>query len=283
MLVAQQEPLYSQYMFNMLPLNPAIAGSREALNATMYYKKQWLGIESAPVSQTFSVHGLMKNEKVGLGLAISHEKISVFGSISAQLSYAYIIPMGMAKLSLGLQAGIVNNTANLSGLRFEDPLENGYYGSISKIFPVFGTGIYLNHEKYFVGLSIPKISAIKSAPTGMVAPQMHLYSILGYQFSLGENFILRPSVLNKISANTFFQTDLNILLQYQTLLGVGASYRTNESIVGMLQIHMGKFKIGYAYDYGVGILSKNFNGSHEILLIFETSMIKDKVVSPRFF
>lgn len=282
--VAQQDAMYSQYMYNMLPLNPAYAGSREALSATALYRNQWMGgIDGAPVSQTLSIHTLLKNEKVGLGLTIANDKIAIQSNINIQLVYSYIINIGAGKLALGLQGGAINYKSDFSSLTFTNS-ETIAPASVSKFYPSVGAGAYFRSEKVYIGLSAPRITAFQGKSTQdevLLAP--HYYFTSGLNINLGDHFTFRPSVLLRATQGVPLQSDVNGSFLYNSLLGLGVSYRHEESLIPMIQLYLGKFKIGYAYDYGLGAIAKISNGSHEIFLNFETTLIKDKVVSPRFF
>src|ERR1043166_65948 len=94
---AQQDPQYSQYMFNQMAINPAYAGSKEALSTTAFIRDQWTGIEGAPKTQTISVHGPLKSKKVGIGGAVIADQIGPKKSIGALVSYAYRIPVKNGK------------------------------------------------------------------------------------------------------------------------------------------------------------------------------------------
>ncbi|GAL71582.1 hypothetical protein JCM19302_3072 [Jejuia pallidilutea] len=39
---AQQDPQYTQYMYNTMSVNAAYAGQRDVLSATALYRTQWL-------------------------------------------------------------------------------------------------------------------------------------------------------------------------------------------------------------------------------------------------
>ncbi len=103
---AQQDPQYSQYMFNQMAINPAYAGSREALNTVVLMRHQWTGIDGAPNTQTFTIHGPLRKKKVGLGFSVIADQIGPKKSIGALASYAYRIPLKKGNLSFGLRFGM---------------------------------------------------------------------------------------------------------------------------------------------------------------------------------
>ena len=96
---AQQAPLMSHYMFNGLLINPAYAGSKEYTSATMLYRRQWVGIEGAPVTSSASIHGLLKKKKLGLGLLFQQDKIGVTKQTDVYTTLAYHLPVGNGKLA----------------------------------------------------------------------------------------------------------------------------------------------------------------------------------------
>src|SRR5690242_534037 len=86
---AQQVATYSQYMFNGLAINPAYAGSHDAMSATALARFQNVGLKGAPNTQTFSIHSPMINKKVSLGLLVIHDQLSVINQTGVHFSYAY--------------------------------------------------------------------------------------------------------------------------------------------------------------------------------------------------
>ena len=155
--------------------------------------------------------------------------------------------------------------------------------STNNIYPSFGAGVYYRSDKFYVGFSSPRISAFQKNNLKEVQLQPHYFANAGMNINLGESLIFRPSTLIKLANGAPLQADLNANFLYNSVIGLGASYRTAESVIGLIQLHLGKIKIGYAYDYGLGALSKMSGGSHEVALTFETVLTKDKIVSPRFF
>lgn len=270
-------------MFNMLAINPAYAGSREALSAVAIYRNQWMGFEGAPVSQTFAVHTMLKNEKVGLGLTINNDKISIQSNTNLQLCYSYILNVANGKLAFGLQGGIINYKEDFSKIKFTDQ-EDYDFKNQSFLLPSFGAGLYYHTDRMYVGVSSPRITAFQANNRPYETTMTpHYFVTAGYKIDVGENFILSPSTLLKKTASSPIQLDINTILTFKNTVGVGCSYRLNEAIVALLQVHIKKIKLGYAFDYGLGAISKIGKGSHEVFISFETSIIKDKIVSPRFF
>lgn len=274
---AQQDAMVSQYMFNGLYLSPAYAGVRKAPNITGSFRKQWTALDGAPVTQTLSADQKIAKQ-MGLGLIIVNDKIGVTGQTDFYGDYAYHLKFGKeVNLSLGLRAGVSNYRANLKELTVWDEGDASFSNNIvGKWIPNFGTGAYLHGEKYFAGISLPRMLNYDPATFLHVeldrAPlyQRHFYLTGGYEFTFKEKYSVKPSLFFKYVHNAPGQVDINVLGYYKKMFGVGFSFRTKEAIVGLLEFStMKKFKIGYAFDYTFSDLRKYASGTHEIFLSFD--------------
>lgn len=290
---AQQDPMYSQYMFNALAINPAYAGSRNVISATALYRNQWSGIEGAPRTGTFTIDAPTNNKKIGLGMQVYNDKLGIMNTTGLVLSSAYRIRMDEATLSFGLQGSVESYKANYSTVSLDEggvSNDPAFIENVNRAKFNFGTGIYYNSDKFYVGIAIPKLypnrlsknsNAITDNPS---KEEMHLFITTGFLFNLNDDFKLRPSFLLKAVRGAPIEGDINATLWIKDVLGIGAQYRTNADISGSLQIQATQqIRIGYAYDYSTTKL-QNFNsGSHEIMLRYEFGFEKDKVISPRYF
>ncbi len=280
-------PVYSQYMLNGLALNPAYAGSRDVFNITIGYRNQWVGFDGAPVSQTLSAHTPMKNENVALGIFLHNEQIDVRNNTSLYLNYAYRIPVAGGRLSLGLKAGGINRNMNWSRLSLHDPGDVVFSdpGS-SDMLPNFGFGIYYYTSRFFLGASVPFF--LSDSTRNSKAVLYHDMSNYNYLISGGfvagrGPFKVKPSFLLKYSEKNPLQLDANLSFILADLIWIGASYRLEDSMVGLFKIQISdRLRIGYTYDYSLGQLNKFNNGSHEITLIYDFRF-RVNVVNPRYF
>ncbi len=286
---AQQEAMYSQYMFNTMALNPSYAGSREVFSATLLARAQWRGIEGAPVSQTLSMDAPLNNKKVGVGLIVFNDKIGLTHNTGAHASYAYRIRLKKSTFSMGLKLGMVQYQANLNqatlstGNTSDDA---GFQNNVSVLIPSAGTGFYLNSDKYYFGASIPNLYNTQLTKNAKVHVNKydHLFVMAGYVFSLNKDFKLKPSALYKFVKGAPMELDLNANLWMYDVVGLGISYRTGDAIVAMAEIQVrNNFRIGYSYDYTTTALRKYNTGSHELILRFEFGFGKTKVITPRYF
>ena len=314
-LYAQQDPMFTKYMFNSLWYNPAYAGSNDHMSVTLLHRSQWIGLEGAPTTQTFTIHTPLENEKVGLGFNLVNDKIGPTNTLIANISYAYRIPIGYGKLAFGLQAGIHNFRANWSKLNVIDPDPN-FQENPNKWLPNFGAGIYYYTNRFYAGFGVPQLIEYDLSPkqvdNDIYAKQYrHYYFSMGGAMNLnGPDLVFKPSILIKnvgllskfnkeevfqsVTAPTEFDLDLSLLF-YQTFW-VGTAFRsafeafdqersTYDSFDIWVNYLMNNgFRIGAAYDFSLPkeLRSRN-NGSFELMLGYEFDYKTKKVVTPRYF
>jgi type IX secretion system PorP/SprF family membrane protein len=273
----------NQYLFNGMVLNPAYAGSREALSTTLMHRTQWAGFEGSPISQSVAAHTPTKNEKVAIGIAIDNLSLPSTQYNSIYFNYAYRIWLGGTRLSLGLKAGGYMFKESVSKMNLRDPIDPSFIGK-SGIAPNFGAGAYIYNEKYFVGISVPFL--LSQSDTSTLAFDYNYYHYMltaGYLFNINKNIKIKPTLL--VDYNKFFldyQMCIHFIL-FDDLIWIGGLYKSSHDISALLEVQIGtKIKIGYAYDYSTSEIAKYSNGSHEIMIRYEL-MFKSKVISPFYF
>jgi type IX secretion system PorP/SprF family membrane protein len=292
---AQQDAMFSQYMFNGLVLNPAYAGSREVLSATALYRNQWVGIDGSPKTVTFSAHAPVRNEKIGVGIVFSSDRIGITNANNVGFNYAYRIKFkNKGTLSLGLQASILQYRADFASIQhsFSPTVYDPSFSQvINKWLPNFGTGIYYYTNKFYLGASVPNIISNKLTGEGTVfqvgdkAQQYrHLFITTGYVFNINKSLKLKPSVLVKFVQGSPIEFDFNGNLWLFDMFAVGLSYRTGDSVDALFEFQVTpQLGIGYAYDYTLTPLGKYTSGSHEIMVRYELGFGKRRIITPRYF
>lgn len=271
---AQQHPMYTQYMFNMMNINPAYAGATGVSTVTALYRNQWIDMPGAPQNASLAFDMPINEKKIGVGVQLFNEKMGIEKSTGFNLVYAFRIPVSStAVLSLGLQGGVVNYTANYTDVRTfqsNDPTFNQY---INGLLPAAAAGIYYNNEKFYIGFSTPallktKISLDNRADVSTATGNdLHLFLASGYILEVNENVIVKPSLLLKAVSGAPFEFDFNASVLLEKKLSVGMSYRTGDAIVGMVELQIGKqLQLGYAFDKTTTNLATYNRGSHEIML-----------------
>lgn len=292
-LYAQQEPMYSQYMFNGLVINPAYGGSAEALRFTGLYRHQWVGVPGAPKTATFSLDLPVWKERLGLGVIFINDRIGKFNTNTVFTTYSFRIKMNKCVLALGLQAGFSKYSADLSTVQLHDPgVDPAFQYNLDAFKPNFGVGVFFNTERFYAGLSVPTLInrqiinvSNELGEDDVTFKQFnHIFLTAGYVFDLTDDVKLKPSVLMKQNYGAPLQFDINVNVWFFDLISAGISYRTGDAIVGMVEVFPTKqLTIGYAYDYTLSDLTKYSKGSHEIMLKFELFNSRSKIKSPRYF
>lgn len=283
---AQQEFLITHYMFNGLALNPAYAGVHEGISASFLHRNQWAGFEGAPNTQIASIHSPLNNRPVSLGALLFRDQLGVSTEYGGYFSYAYRIPITRElKLSMGLQFNTHNYAVEYS--RAENAVFDAgdNLGDISEFKWNFGTGILLHTDRLFIGASVPQLLNRKLTiddPDGNFAQLVrHYYLLAGYAFNLGRNLVLKPNVLVRSVSNAPLQIDLNANLLINSFLWIGASYRSLDSIDGIVGFQITpQFLFSYATDF---TLTEIDNQSHEIMINYIFELPTRKILTPRYF
>ncbi len=291
-LKAQQEAMYSQYMFNTLAINPAYAGSRNVTSATALYRNQWVGIQGAPETITLSIDAPINSKKVGLGLQVFNDKIGITNTTGAFASYAYRIRLNKGTLAFGLQAGASQYRADFQSVSLNSFPSNdpAFSENVNKVLINFGAGVYYNTDRFYMGFSSPqilnnKLSDFTVQNSNVYSGQaLHLFFATGYVFPLGDVLALKPSVLIKGVKGAPIEADLNATLWINDVIAFGLQYRTEADVAAMVEVQASpQFRIGYSYDRSLTKLVQYNSGSHEIMLRYEFGFKKGKIISPRYF
>lgn len=292
LVMAQQTPLVSHYMFNGLVLNPAYAGSKEFVSATMMYRKQWVGFDGAPVTYSGSIHGLLPKKKLGMGAFIQKDKIGKTSQTDAYVSVAYHLPIGdVSKLSVGLQMGFTNFSSNVVELTYWDPGDKIFdYNTFTSVLPNAGFGAYFYRPLFYAGLSMPYLVNYKPSENfDQEKKQIHhlgrrAYFTMGGVIETEHDIKIKPSILVKKEGDAPLQYDLNVNILFNEIFWIGASYRSDDAIVALLEYQINrKFRVGYSYDITLGGISNYNSGSHELMLGYDFGYPVLKIKSPRYF
>lgn len=255
----QSMPMYSQYMYNMTNINPAYAGNRGVPSVAFIWREQWAGLPGAPSTKSITLDLPTENKKVGFGIQLFDDRyVNVIRRTGVNLYYNLKIPVSdHGVLSLGLKGGFYNDLKTLTNvdLGLINAYDAAYATNFNKIVPLAGAGIYYNDDHFYAGFSAPdvitfsKVQSYKSDSSLYQVNELHYFFTTGYSFDINEDVQLKPSLLLKMVSGAPFQTDFNLNLWLKNTVGVGASYRTGESVLGMAEVQVSpQFRVGYAYD-----------------------------------
>ena len=288
---AQQDPMYSQYMENMITINPAYAGSKDFLSMMAVSRNQWAGMANAPVTRTFSIHSPVTSTNMGLGLSFLSDQIWPVKQSGLYLDYSYTLHFSNKQnLALGLKAGVNFYEAGITDLLTIDPNDDVFASDINRSFlPNLGVGAFFYSERYYLGLSVPKLIKNTINKSGFSSGQfdreeVHIFFMSGYVFDINRIVKFKPSVLTRFVSNAPVSFDLNGTFLFYERLWIGAMYRMGDSFGGLFQVQAtNQVKIGYSYDLPISRLGAYNKGTHEIMVSYDFNFGRGKVRSPRYF
>lgn len=311
----QQNLQFSQYVFNMLSVNPAYAGYKEDLYLNTIYRKQWVDFPGAPVTAAVSVDGVVKSkdDRVGLGLQVTYDKLGPQDATAFYGMYSYRIPLdedGTRRLCFGIGAGATQYAIDGTTLQFNDDGDPAIPAArVSTLIPDARFGIYYFTPRFYASASVMDLFSLYTDPTRYywkgyqyktIRKTQHLYLTAGTVFDLGENFKLKPSVLIKEDFKGPTNVDLTAFLLIAEKLWVGGSYRTGvrlwskpnlpsyldplDAASAVVEFYASeRLRIGYAYDLTISKLASAQSGSHEISLGITFPGKRTRILSPRYF
>lgn len=286
----QQDPHYTQYMYNMNVINPAYAGSKDALSLGLLYRKQWVEIEDSPTTGTFFVHSPV-GKKVGLGLSVISDKIGPVEENNIYGDFSYTLDLGGEhKLALGLKAGLTLHKIDFTRIygTLPDP-NDGLFAAENPSSSSFniGTGLFYYTDKYYVALSVPNMLKSKYLDYNGVSygsEVSHYFLTGGYVFDLTDNIKFKPFAMVKSAFNAPTSVDVSTNFMFNDKFEIGATYRLEDSFGAMVNYAITpSLRIGYAYDHIVSDLNITSPASHEVILLFDVNFSKKVSRSPRYF
>ena len=285
---SQNEPMYSQYMFNMMAANPAYAGSRGAIGLNYFGRAQWSGIAGAPTTNSVSLDGATLDGRFGFGVQLYNDKIGVYSDNVANFSFSTRVKVSdNGVLSGGLSLGIKNSRIDYTNVKnVYDLNDYKFQQNVSRWDPTLGAGVMYNTDKFYLGVSIPNILSSANVYTnGAKTNDYHLFVASGYVFDITDDIKLKPSTLLKMSSGAPTELDLNANVWLHNTVGVGASYRTGDAYVGMAEVQLSRqLRLGYAYDITTSALKTIAGSTNEVMFRYEFAGKESKnVKSTRYF
>jgi type IX secretion system PorP/SprF family membrane protein len=292
---AQQAPMFTHYMYNTLSINPAYAGSRDALTVTALHRSQWMDFKGAPTTQTLTLHSPIGGESVGLGLTVSNDKIGPTNNTAVFADFAYRLKLNeKSKLAFGVSAGANIFQAGLSTLALDNQNDASFQTNISnRTTPNFGFGLYYSRERFYAGVSAPNLLENKysknNLPNGNTLAgneQRHYFLIAGAIFKLSKNLDFKPTTLVKVTSAAPIQADVTASFIIMKKLLLGVMFRTDDSFGALVGVDIiDQLHVGYSYDFSYGLKTARYNqGSHEIMLRYDfIYSSKKQIHSPRYF
>jgi type IX secretion system PorP/SprF family membrane protein len=298
---AQQEGAQTLFTYNILAINPGVAGSRDIPTLTLTARKQWMGFKGAPLQQNLSFHTPFLSKRLGFGLTFDNRSISIFEAQTASLALSYSpIRTKDFALRIGLQG-----SARRLGFRFEDPsqaniLINERTSASNllrpRVFGNFGMGVFMNYKDCFMGFSVPfyqsNIIGVNPNSPQAAHENPHYYVTMGLTLPLLDNVHWKPSFIYKKTANAPWGLDINNSLIFNDKITLGSSYRLGQANIKNIGESMAvlmffqvneKWGIGGAYDFPLSELKKYTDGSFEVVARFDLKTSALRFSNPRVF
>ncbi|WKZ65421.1 MAG: type IX secretion system membrane protein PorP/SprF [Flavobacteriales bacterium] len=286
---AQQDPLYSQYMFNTLAVNPGYAGSADIFTVMALSRHQWVGFTGAPATQTVLAHTPLPARSMAMGLSLLNDKVGPTRQTGGYVDFAYRIRTGKSsRLAFGLKGGANLYQADLASLSSVDP-DQANVSIAGKALPNFGFGLYWHGPRFYAGLSAPKllendIDAVQAAGIVTAAERRHYFLVGGYVIDIDRSTRFRPSVMVRMVNGAPLSIDLNANFLFRDRIWLGGMYRVGNSfgLLGQYQVN-DQFRIGYAFDLTTTSIGAYNGGTHEVMLNYDLRFFTGRTVSPRYF
>lgn len=287
---AQQETQHSMYFFNPVLLNPAYAGSQEALQITATARDQWTGLKGAPKTQVLSLHSPLRTEKIGVGFTVLNDELGITKNTGVYLDLAYSIKVNKKnnRLAFGVKAGMDFFRQDFSKLRINDNTDEIYMDGFNyrkNLFNV-GAGIYYYGKRHYLGISTPRLvkNKINLASDQKALQENHYYFFGGIVIKLNPAINMRPSFIVKYVNNAPLSIEGNLSFLFYDKVWIGAMYRHKAATGLNIMYNINQnLRIGYAYDYQLTSLQKFSQGSHEIMISYDLRTKAKGYKSPRYF
>lgn len=291
---AQQDPMFSHYMYNTLAYNPAYAGYRKALSVSLLHRSQWVGFKGAPISQALTIHSPIYQDKLAAGLTVVHDKIGPTQNFAVYGDLAYVLKLNeKSKLSFGLKGGmnVIQNTLTTLKLS-DDQADVAFQENVNnRLLPNCGFGMFYYNERFYAGISTPRLveselSVDPSNPSKDNKLRRHYFLIGGANFKVNEFWEAKPSMLIKATVGAPVQLELSTLLEYREQFNFGVLYRTGDAVGVIAGVKATKqLEVSYSFDWSFGLKSGRYNaGSHELMLRYDfVQKDKARIRSPRYF
>ncbi|MCW0484832.1 PorP/SprF family type IX secretion system membrane protein [Gaoshiqia sediminis] len=288
---AQQDPMYTQYMDNILTVNPAYAGTGRVMNVRALTRNQWVSLDGAPTTHVVSMHTPVGREMMGLGFSFLTDKIGPISQTGAYFDYSYRVAFGFRQyLSFGLKGGVNFYEARLSDLSLVDPNDPIFQSDVNQRFlPNVGLGLFFHSDRFYLGLSVPKMlrnTITRSSYTveQLQKEELHYFLMTGYVFDVNQVVKFKPYFQLKYLNNVPLSVDISTHFLLYDKLWLGAMYRVGDAVGGMMQLQVtDQFKVGYSYDITSSDLNSFNRGTHEILVSYDFVSSRRRAHSPRYF
>lgn len=294
---AQQDPQFTQYLYNTVAINPAYAGNRGVTSIVGLHRSQWVGLDGAPRTQSISIHSPISESRVGVGLSVINDALGPTEESYFAADFSYTIDVSdKGRLSFGLKGGGHLLSVNFNELNLFNPNDPLFEQNIdNKFSPLLGAGLYYHGERFHLSVSAPNILRTEHFDEGdnsnggvssVARERINYFGIIGYTFDLSDVLKFKPSTLVKVVSGAPLQVDLTASFLIRDKFHIGGAYRWSAAFSGLVGFQVNdSMLIGLSYDReSTDLGNTTFNdGSYEVFLRFELFNAYDRMLTPRFF
>jgi type IX secretion system PorP/SprF family membrane protein len=288
--MAQQDPMYTQYIHNLLAVNPAYAGSRDAMTFVLLHRNQWVGIEGAPKTENLTLHSPLKNQNLGLGISLVNDRIGPTKQTGVYADFAGRIRVSeRGRLAFGIKAGFNHLRTDLVNLTTQTSGDPAFSQNVDRFMPNIGVGVYYDLPNFYVGFSIPKIIENAHHDYEIIGQEQakehrHYFLMLGSLHSLSRDVKIKPTFMMRLVENAPLSAEVTVNMIFEDRFWLGGFYRLEDAMGLMVAFNITpQFRFGYSYDYTLTDLSGYTKGSHEVMIIYDFTYRDKRIVSPRYF
>lgn len=296
LVYGQQDPQFTQYMYNTQVINPGYTGSLEnTISLGGLYRSQWVGLDGAPTTMTFTAHTPVGYSNVGLGISIVRDEIGPSEQTFTNIDFSYSIPTSeRGTLAFGIKAGASLLNVDYTKLNIFDSFDPAFENNIDNRFlPQIGAGAYYYTNKLYLGLSVPnflesehfdKDGINEEGFSSVATERMHYFFIAGYVFDLSDKVKFKPATLTKMVQGSPLQLDFSANFMYNEKFVVGGAYRWDAAFSALVGFQLSEsLFMGFSYDGDYTELNAYNHGSYEFFLKFDIFKGTKRILSPRFF
>lgn len=285
---AQQEPQYTQYMYNPSQINPAYSGSMGYASVFGLYRTQWVGLDGAPKTANLGFHKPIENSKLGYGINILNDRIGPSELTYMNVDISYTLLFGeKSRLAFGLKVGGELINIDYSKLSQYNPGDALFQNNLNRFSPNIGAGIYYYTDNTYVGFSVPMLlntAFYDEVAVSAANRRQNFYLIAGKVYDLNYYIKFKPALVTKIVSGAPLQLDLTANFLINEKFTAGIAYRMSAALSGLVGFQVtDQLFIGYGYDRETTRLSNFNSGSHELFLKFDLFNSHQKIETPRFF
>lgn len=291
---SQQDPIFTQYMFNTQSINPAYAGMWEKIGFMSLVRKQWAGINRSPLTEVISIHSPLKNEYVGMGLNVINDHFGREERLSIFADYSYEVSLTpRTRLRLGFKFGFLNYKNPLSEYQLypDNQYDPAFAEDVDlKFLPNFGFGAFLYDENYYISFSIPKLvkndfqTNVNNYSTQAEIRTFYLASGYVFKFASLSNLVFKPTFMIRTALNVPIQYDLSANFLVREKLWLGAMYRSGDAVCFLSQwIFNNNLRVGFAMDVTYNEIFPYQYGTYEITIGYDIDFYGRSYVRSKYF